>query len=419
MNYRQCLAYLDRLGNEVLTLKFGLETIRILLDALGNPHQKYPSVLVTGTNGKGSVVQFLNSIFSACGIHNGSYTSPHLVKVEDRFQVNNNSMEPDVFTHHFTRVTETISRMRFPHHPTYFETLTATAFLYFAEEQVKIVFLEIGMGGRLDSTNVVDPLLSIFTPIGFDHQNYLGESLQEIAREKAGIIHPGRPLLLAPQRPEVREVILSKAVSKRAQAIDLDCADIQIQGNVDGSYRFSFHTASCALKSYGCHQVQNAALAIQAAEILQQSGFSLSLEGIQSGVARTHVHGVLQKITDTPTVFLDGAHNQDAAKNLVAFLKEHTRTPRSLVFGMMRDKDVAEVSRILKPCFERVYLTRINSLRAASVDELRKFFPEGTVTPDPLQGYSRATTNGSASVTVAGSFYLVGAILEGSQKVKT
>lgn len=411
MNYPQSLAYLDRLGDEVLTMKFGLETIRKLLVALDNPHRKSPSVLVAGTNGKGSVARFLSSIFSACGIRNALYTSPHLVRLEERFCVGTQCIEPQVFAHYFTRLVSTIEELQLSVHPTYFETLTATAFLYFSEQQVEITFLEVGMGGRLDSTNVVDPLLCILTPIGLDHQKFLGDSMEAIAHEKAAILRKGRPALLAPQRPQVRRVVLAEAAAKKAQLIELDDSEIKCLGSDQGKYHFRFHGLECRLGLYGRHQLQNAALAIQAAEVLREAGFSISPEGIERGVAETCWGGRLQKVSEEPAVFLDGAHNLDAAQNLAGFLIDHTREPRSLVFATMRDKDIARILEILGPCFHRIYLTTIQSQRAASIAELKQIFPRGIPVPDPFDAYPRALQS-TATVVVAGSFYLVGKILE-------
>ncbi|MGH9341619.1 MAG: bifunctional folylpolyglutamate synthase/dihydrofolate synthase [Acidobacteriota bacterium] len=406
MNYPDCLTYLNRLGNEVLTMRFGLGTVRTLLQALGNPHLKYPAVLVTGTNGKGSVARFLHSIAHSSGLHAALYTSPHLVALEERFISGGRKIHPEAFASCFSRVVEGIARLSLPAHPTYFETLTATAFLYFAEQEVELAVLEIGMGGRLDSTNVVDPLLSIITPVGLDHQKYLGETLEAIAREKAGIIHPNRPVVIAPQKREVREVLLEESARKNSKLTELNPLEVEILGNEEGRYSFSFHGQPYNLPVYGRNQVENAALAILAAEIL---GASLGAPT----VAPTNLQGVLQKIGRDPDIFLDGAHNLDAACNLVSFLSEHTASPRSLVIGLMHDKDLPGMSAILSPCFDRIYLTEIDSPRAASVDELKQVFPQGTPIEQPLDALQKAVTDGSQTIVVSGSFYLVGKILSG------
>ncbi|MDA2924910.1 bifunctional folylpolyglutamate synthase/dihydrofolate synthase [Acidobacteria bacterium AH-259-L09] len=411
MNYSECLAYLQKLGDEVLTMKFGLETMRTLLGALGNPHLKYPSLLIAGTNGKGSVARLLNSIFTACGIRNALYTSPHLIKVEERFVLDNRPIESETFAHYFARVVDTISRLKFSSHPTYFETLTALAFLYFSEQKVEIAILEVGMGGRLDSTNVVDPVLSILTSVGLDHQRFLGGTLEEIAREKAGILHEARPALMAPQRAQVRQVFLSEAAKKKVTLHELDSSSIEYLGSREGKYAFRFHGSEFKLQLYGQHQVESAALAVQAVEILRNHGFAVSATCTQKGVERTQWIGRIQVLGQDPTVVLDGAHNLDAAKKLVNFLTLHTRPPRTLVFGMMRDKDVGAVLEILRPYFDRIYLTCINSPRAATIDELKSLLPSGVCVDDPFAAYCQALSS-SATTVVAGSLYLVGEILE-------
>lgn len=410
MNYPQSLAYLERLGNEVETMKFGLETTRTLLGALGGPHRKYPCVLIGGTNGKGSVAHFLSSISSACGIHSALYTSPHIVRPEERFCVGAQLIEPETFAHYLTRTVQAIKQLRFAAHPTYFETLTAAALLWFLDQQAEIAFLEVGMGGRLDSTNVVDPILSILTPIGLDHQKFLGHTIEAITCEKAGILREGRPTLVAPQKPEVQQVLLEKAAAKRSRLVELKAGEIECLGSEEGKYRFRFHGLECPLRLYGKHQLTNAALAIQAAEILREQGFPFSFDGIKKGVAETCCGGRLQKIREAPAVFLDGAHNVAAGENLVRFVREHTKEPRNLVFGMMRDKDVAQMLKILKPPFHRIYLTGANTRRAATVEQLKGFLPEGISVPHPFDAYRRAQEK-TATVVVAGSFYLAGEIL--------
>lgn len=416
MNYAQCLTYLEKLGNEVMTMKFGLETIRKLLQPLGDPHLKFPSVLIAGTNGKGSVARFLNSVYTACGIRNGLYTSPHLIRLEERFVVDGLSVKPEIFAHYFTRVVDAIGQLQLSSHPTYFETLTAVAFLYFCEQKVELAILEVGMGGRLDSTNVVDPLLSILAPVGLDHQRFLGETLEAVAREKAGILREGQPALMAPQQPEVRQVFLSEAATKKIELRELDTPAIECLGSSDGRYAFRFHGLECKLPLYGKHQVANAALAVQAVEILGRSGFSVPKSCIKKGIEETCWMGRIQVFGRDPTIVLDGAHNLDAAKSLVDFLKQHTRAPRTLVFAMMQDKDIALVLERLEACFHRIYLTCVDSSRAASVDELKSLFPSGVPVKDACAAYRQALGSSAATVVVAGSFYLVGEILKRLQK---
>jgi len=211
MNYSECGDYLEKLGNEVLTMKFGLDTIRTLLRALGNPETGYPSLLVAGTNGKGSVARFIGSVCSKSGLKTGLFTSPHLVSVTERLNIDGHPISRERFAQELTAVTETIAELELEAHPTFFETITATALRYFAQEEVDIAILEVGLGGRLDSTNAVNPILSILTGISYDHQQYLGETLGQIAAEKAGILRASRPALSHPQVPEVRLTLQAQA----------------------------------------------------------------------------------------------------------------------------------------------------------------------------------------------------------------
>ena len=391
-------------------MKLGLETIRTMLDALGNPQHGYPSVAIVGTVGKGSVANILHSISTTCGIRTGLYTSPHLVNVQERFVVDRSIMRPQAFAHYFTRVVETVNQLELSHHPTYFEMLTAVTLLYFLEAGVELAILEAGLGGRLDSTNVTDPLLCIVTPVGLDHQQFLGSSLAEIAREKAGILKKGCLALTAPQPPEVRKVLFEEASRKQVEIRELDRASMEYLDSKEGRYRFRFRDRVCDLRMRGSHQVQNAALALEAFDSLQVHGFTASEYCVKKGVHEAECLARIQKLRDNPKVFVDGSHNLDSVKSLVDFLSKHTAAPRSLLFGIMRDKNIPGILDILAPCFDRVYLIRVNSPRAATIADLQRLLPSGIPAPDSLTAYHQALRDCSTLV-VAGSFYLAGEML--------
>ena len=410
MEYTECLAYLRRLGDEVLTMRLGLEPFRLLLGQLGHPHLRFPSVVIAGTNGKGSVTRFLGSIMASCGVRTAVYTSPHVVRLEERFSVDGKPISRRDFAACFSQVAEAIRQAELRFHPTYFETVTATAFQYFARRQVDLAILEVGMGGRLDSTNVVDPRLSVITPVGLDHQSQLGDTVEEIAVEKAGVLRPGTPVLISPQRKAVRRVLGERAARLDAPVHDLDLISLRALGARQGRYSFSFRGVNYRLGVHGKHQIENAGMAIQASELLERQGFSRHLEGVREGVEKSRSLGVLQKIGGCPEVFLDGGHNRDAVAGLASFLRAHTEPPRSLVFGIMEDKDVEIALRLLEPLFERIYLTSFKSARVASRERLEAACPRGVVDPDPVNALSRALEKGATTV-VAGSFYLVGEIL--------
>lgn len=411
MDYTQSLRYLDRLGDEVLTMKFGLTTTRSLLQKLGNPHLRYDSILIAGTNGKGSVARFLSSILHTHGIRCGLYTSPHLVRIEERFRVNGKSIQEGDFARCLSQVVDAIQALSLPCHPTHFETLTALAFLYFAQKKTQIAVLEIGMGGRLDSTNVAHPILSVLTSIGYDHQRYLGHSLAEISREKAGILRPGKPAILAPQTPEVRSLLFSEAASVGANVFSVDRKDLSPGRSDLRRTFFRFRNHRYQLQVQGRHQVDNAATAIRTCEVLQDYGYRLIQEKICQGLAQTRHPGILQKIDEAPLCILDGAHNVNAAKRLVDFLQEHTSSPRCLLFAAMADKDYQAMLSILTPHFEQIFLTELHSVRGARVTDLKRIVPRGRKAGRPESAYQLARKSGSGTVVVTGSLYLVGDIL--------
>jgi len=413
MNYRECLDYLNRLGDQVAVAKFGLDNIRTLLGALGNPHRRFPSVLIAGTNGKGSVASFLSSIFTSAGHKTGLYTSPHLISVDERISVNGRRISADSFAACISRTVDAIQALALPYHPTFFETVTATAFLSFAEAGADIAVVEVGMGGRNDSTNVLEPTLSVITPISIDHQQYLGQSFKEIAFQKAGIIHRRGTAISAGQLLEVRSVLEEEAARQEAELRFVDEGRAHVTGSEGGRYHFSLDGMQFELNLHGRHQVGNAVLAISATEILQEKGFPFTRSAITDGINRASIPGRIQKIGECPAVFLDGAHNDEALEKLADFVEEHTRRPRSLVFGMMSDKRISTSVRRLTTCFDSIYLTRTSSKRAATASNLARLFPTGTWVDDPLEALTLARQH-SVTVVVTGSLYLVGEVLASS-----
>ncbi len=410
MNYQECLEYLNRLGNEVLTMKFGLETIRKVLEGLDRPQDSFRSVLIAGTNGKGSVARFLASIAAAAGVPTGLYTSPHLVRLTERVKIDGTEVTAEEFAEGFTAVVDAVGRLELDAHPTFFETVTAAAFVAFARRKVDLAVLEIGMGGRLDSTNVVEPILSILTPIDWDHQQYLGNSLTEIAGEKAGILRPGVKALSCAQSDEV-----SATLRERAQALGtplefVDSTSVARSAGPDGCYRFAYEGIDYDLRACGRFQVDNAVLAIRAARELECRGFRFTPGQLASGIGAARFEGVLQRFGEEPVVIIDGGHNPAAALELGRYLRKHTAAPRHLVFSMLRDKEIDHVLGILQPLCDRIFLTRIDSPRAIGLDHLIGLCPAGIPVPEPTDAYASAFA-GAKTVVVAGSFFLAGEIL--------
>ena len=410
MKYQDCLEHLERLGNEVVTMRFGLESIRKLLQEMGNPQLNYPSVLVAGTNGKGSTARFIASIAASSGLVAGRFSSPHLVTVRERICLNERPLGREAFAESFERVQIAARTAHLPHPPTYFETLCATALDYFSRRSIDLAVLEIGLGGRLDSTNAVDPVVSVLGPIGLDHQSRLGNTIPEIAAEKAGIIRLSTPVVSAPQPDSAEKVIKETARKRKAPLSMIEPQQVQAHHVSEGRYRIDYGGIQAELSVIGQHQGINAAVAIDCVKQLERLGWNFPGKCIADGLASVQPFGVLQRIARQPDVFVDGGHNPDSARAVANFLTSHTRAPRTLVFSMMQDKDLAAVSEILTPLFEQVYLVELTSTRAASALRLKQAFPQGVVVGD-LKRALREAQRRAAFVLVFGSFRLAGKVL--------
>ena len=427
MNYADCLEYLDGLGQEIHGLRWGLETTTRILSLLGNPHLKYPTVIVAGTNGKGSTAAMLASILHQSGYRAGLYTSPHLVKVNERIRVNGAEISDDDFARAFTevrQVAEDLLRERaLEQLPSFFEFLTATGFLYFARAEADFAVLEVGMGGRLDATNVAQPCLSIITNIGLDHMEYLGSSLVAIAREKAGVIKPGIPVVCGCKPGEAAEVIRERCAELGAPLLETrELGWLSGVQCLHGHYLFSLALqADCFASLSSClrgrFQVENAVAAVAAAWRLGQGGFNIPRSAIVKGLQSTSWPGRLEKILEQPLVLLDGAHNPAAARALAEFIQEELKGRRlRLVYASMRDKAMGEITEILFPLAEEVYVTRPSVARAASAEEILaagRFHPRRLVIePEPSLAVSRACQASADQdvVMVVGSLFLVGAV---------
>lgn len=416
MNYSEVLAYLSRLGNEVQTMKFGLDTTRAILSELGRPQESFPSIVVAGTNGKGSVSSFIHQCLVASGLRAGIFTSPHLEKIEERFKIGDRMISKEEFADRFSRVLEAALSLGLASHPTFFELITCTALDFFALQKADAAVLEVGMGGRLDSTNVVDPVLSVITRISRDHQQYLGDTLTLIAREKAGIFRRGVPAVSAEQDPEAVDALQKKASETGTPLVFIDPGEYRVTGSRSGYYSFEYQGRNFYLGVPGIHQVGNAALALRSLGMLGDRGWRLKPEVFDEGIAGMRRLGVVEIIDSHPEVILDGGHNPDAARQLRAFLEEFYKQPLTLVFGMMKDKDIQSVSEALSPLFTEIFLVSISSGRAFKAEEMKRFFPSGIVMDSAGAGLEAAIALGNP-VVVAGSFYLAGEVRSRLRKV--
>lgn len=441
MSYETAVARLLELGHELTSSrKFDLEHMRILAGALGHPERRLPSVLIAGTNGKGSTAATLASIAQAAGYRTGLYTSPHLVTVNERIQINQEAISDAEFAEIYQRVDEAaaglVSRGELPWYPSFFEMLTAIMFEYFASAAVELAVLEVGMGGRLDATNIVDPCISVVTDIDFDHQKFLGNTLPEIAREKAGIIRPKGTVVLLPQHPQVNDALGREIMDRDAVAVS---AVKNMPSQTPDADKFSDagHQPPLGLNRFhlevlgeqitvdsplmGRHQLRNLAVAITAAEQLNKCGFKILPRHIEEGVRKTRWPGRFQIIpaeNGNPEMVLDVAHNPAGAWALRSTLSTfYGDRPLTFVFGAMRDKAIAEIAGILFPLAERVVATRADNPRAALPQEIVEFGRQtGTevVTEDTVKTAierAQALAGSKGVVVITGSIYIVGEAL--------
>jgi dihydrofolate synthase/folylpolyglutamate synthase len=406
--------------------KFSLDEIRILLTALGNPHHRFQSVLIAGTNGKGSTASTLASILVASGVRTGLYTSPHLERPNERIRVGGDEIEDDDFAGLYFRVHDAAQQLvldgRLGKLPSYFEILTAQAFLYFAEAGVELAVLEVGMGGRLDATNIVDPLLSVITDISIDHTEWLGSTITAITREKAGILRRGGTLVTLPQHPEANLVLDEEALRLDARGVNAAAYMPAIGANRDYPYLIEALGDAVKVDSplRGVHQHRNLALAIASAVELAGRGFPVTADSIATGIRETRWPGRLERIEKDGVVWiLDVAHNSAGALalrgELASLFDENASS--ALIFSCLRDKPVAEMAQILFPLFKRVVLAPIHSARAAILDELLAAAVatgiQAAATDSVRQAMKLALHEvrkcaGRRVIVVAGSVYLVG-----------
>ncbi|MDX2031455.1 MAG: folylpolyglutamate synthase/dihydrofolate synthase family protein [Blastocatellia bacterium] len=429
MNFDQSLHYLYSLGNELLAMKLGLESVRALAEAFDRPQERFPAVHIAGTNGKGSTSAMVEAIALAAGVRAGLYTSPHLVSITERVRVDGTAISEAEFARLATRVREAGERLvasgRLSAVPTFFEQATMIAYLHFAEREVELAILEVGLGGRLDATNVCRPVLTAITPVDYDHQQYLGDTLAAIAGEKAGILKSGVPVVVAPQAAEAMAVIVDRSRETGAPLIAVEArlreaAVVPVDEPHDrwqaGIHRLRYDGADVRINLRGRHQAVNAMTAILLAEGLRERGYSIPREAIVAGLERVTWPGRLEMVSmgaSAPPLLLDGAHNPAGSVVLRDFLREHcSRAPLTMIFGAMADKAVDEMAAILFPLARRVILTRVDNPRA--VDPARIAAPDDRlVHAENVRGAldeAMRVTPVDGLICVCGSLCLVGEV---------
>ena len=444
--YQNAVERLYALGHELANMpseRFNLAHMRAILRELGDPQRRFSSVLIAGTNGKGSTAATLASILRFAGHRTGLYTSPHLFRVNERLCINGEEIGEAQFGEVHQRVEAVARRLveagELPWHPSFFEVLTAMAFDYFAGANVEVAVLEVGMGGRLDATNVDEPLISVITDIALDHQKFLGNTITQIAHEKAGIIRPGGIVVTLPQHPEANEVIGNVIAECGARAVSavpyvppVAPRATEVPGvapnGVRTSYPLRVMGEDIIVDSplVGRHQLRNVALAIAAAEQLNGLGFPVTARNIERGIRETSWPGRFQRITATsehPEIILDVAHNPAGAWALRSALSEYAGDrPLVLVFGVMRDKAVAEIAEILFPLAERVIATRADNPRSSAPGEIKEASARTGVDIETAATVAHAVARASELVTrdgivvITGSIYVVGEALRAVQQ---
>jgi len=398
MTYPDSVKFLYALGNEIKSAKLGLERISAVLAALGNPERVYRVVHVAGTNGKGSTCAMIEAGLRAAGIRTGLFTSPHLQEPTERIQIDGIPVSREDFERAFNVVHETAGKLDLDCHPTYFETVTAMAFWLFREKRVHTAVVEVGLGGRLDSTNTVQPALTVITPIDFDHEAYLGHTIEAIAGEKAGILKPGVPAVFARQRPDAATVLEARAAELHVpvtHAEEFAIRDLEIDAR--GS-RFSGIVCPLA----GEHQIDNA---VTAALALQTLGVS------PAGIAEARWPGRLEHVAPNPDTILDGAHNPAGARALARYLTRFYKGRKIwMIYGAMRDKAIDEVAEVLFPLADELVLTAPDSTRSLRSEALQELAGRGHTEPNVATAIAYARTNASADdvMIITGSLYLVG-----------
>lgn len=431
MNFQESIEYLYGLGYELSVKKFGLENTYTLLNALGNPQKNFIKVQIAGTNGKGSTCAFLESILLESGIKVGLNTSPHLVSITERIKVNGSEISEEKFAEYVTKVRKVSKKLvesgELEGMPTFFEHITVIAQMFFFDEKVEIAILETGLGGRFDATTATNAEVVAITPIDLDHTNILGNTIEEIASEKAAIIRKGVKAVIGKQKENALKVILEKCEKEDVLPIFDDCKSVYENYPEELYIWTKKGFKNCVrLGLIGDHQAENACVAISLAEVLASDfGFNIPYQMISYGLEKAQHKGRLEYWrSENPTILFDGAHNVAGAKALKKYLERfHQDTQITLVFGAMSGKDISKIGGVLFPFAKNLILTQPDNPRSATVEDLRSFAEEIIdrekifLLPDVADAIDSAkqltltyTDTKPSLILVTGSLYLIGEI---------
>jgi len=411
-SYADCLKAM--FGLRRFGIKLGLDVIRKILAGLGNPQKNFSSIHIAGTNGKGSIAASLSSILYESGYKVGLYTSPHLVRFNERISINNTPVSDDCIVEAYNAVQSIDSGDR---ELTFFEFATAMAFYEFNRQSVDWAIIETGMGGRLDATNVIKPVISIISNISLEHRTYLGNRLSEIAFEKGGIIKENSPVITGAKQKSVVSTLKDIAAEKSApfytHGKDFNTRSCKNEQFTYFGMENTWHNMETSLM--GKHQINNAALALAACELLNQNGTDIKIRSIRKALLKTKWPGRLEKISDSPVIILDGAHNLIAARRLADFLLQNiARDKLTLVAGILDDKPYSAMLRSLLPACSRVILTSPKIDRALDPEKLypiaKEVIDDVTIIQDVNMAVAHAikTVSPDEAVCIAGSLYVIG-----------
>ncbi|HEU4389211.1 MAG TPA: cyanophycin synthetase [Blastocatellia bacterium] len=425
MNYNEATDYLYSLGHEVLTAKFELESERLLLEELGNPQKRFKSVIVAGTNGKGSTAAMLDAVARAAGCKTALYTSPHLVRLEERIKFAAAEISEADFARHASLVRgaseKLVANGGLAATPTFFEQVTAIAFSFFGERCPDLAVLEVGLGGRLDATNLANPDVAVITAIGYDHQNILGNEIDQIAAEKAAVIRPGMNAVVSRQPYQLAgDVIMQRCID--AAVLPVFTGEVEVEETTSDGRLTVLYSANngvsirAKLGLRGRHQAENAAAVVEAACLLKETGLDIGERAIVDGLEQVEWPGRLETFDSRPALLMDGAHNIDGARALRQYLDEFWHGPLTLVFGAMSDKNLEGMAGELFGAAKTLVLTRARDRRAATGAEIGKYAIDGwhnvifTESSRQALSWARSLTPAGGLICVAGSLHLVGEV---------
>lgn len=423
MNYKEAINYIH--GSLKFGVNLGLERVERLLEILGNPHKKIKCIHVAGTNGKGSTVAMISQVLIEAGYKVGMYTSPYIENFEERIQINNKNIPKEDLCTIIEKVKNAVDQIKDEEieNPTEFEIITVAAFLYFYMNKIDYAVIEVGLGGRFDATNAIEPILTVITSISYDHMNVLGNTLGKIAYEKAGIIKEGIPLILYPQKKEAHDVIIEIAKEKKSEITDVGKAKVQFIENLveDNKYFQRVHIDTLKeqydikLALLGKHQLINAATAVMAIQNLQQRGVLIQKKHILKGLSKVVWKGRIQVIKNEPLVVLDGAHNIDGISRLKESIKIHFKYNRLiLILGILADKEVEKMVKIIAEDAFKVITVSPHNDRAENAEALCDIVKNYNNKSEAEMDYKRAFEKAASyyrkgdMILICGSLYMIG-----------